>query len=96
MSYCASRQSKWVDLLRAASASAGPPAKRPPQRLTFVGVGSRRGSPPSVCGAGLAEQVGGDPAGWLAVPVVMTMMVSSPAMVPSTPARAAWSMAEAR
>ena len=50
MSYCASRQSKWVDLLRAASASAGPPAKRPPQRLTLSVVGLTR-SPP-VCGAG--------------------------------------------
>ena len=47
MSYCASRQSKWVDLLRAASASAGPPAKRPPHRLSrrraCAGDGSRSG-----------------------------------------------------
>ena len=34
MSCGASRQSKWVDLDRAARASAGPPANRPPHRLT--------------------------------------------------------------
>ena len=47
MSCRASRQSKWVDLDRAASASAGPPANRPPHSAALVGlsVGSVTGGP---------------------------------------------------
>ena len=93
MSYRASRQSKWVDLDRAASASAGPPANRPPHSAAEVGlsVGSVTGGP-SGCRTGGGRR----PRGSAAAPAVTTMMVSSPAMVPRTPSSPAWSSAEAR
>ena len=73
-------------------------------------VGRAAGEPPAPQGGLLATRVGsvtGGPFGCrtaggrrprrcVAAPAVTTMMVSSPAMVPSTPSRPAWSRADAR
>ena len=87
----ASLQSKWVDFDSAARASAGPPAKRPPHKAVLRTVGSVTGGPFGCRTAGARR-----PRRCAAAPAVTTMMVSSPAMVPSTPSSPAWSSAEAR
>ena len=108
MSCGASRQSKWVLLDSAASAWSGPPANRPPHRLTRSAAAVASAGSGSCCGVMRLLRGWGQSrasaSAWsrsatetaASALAVTSMIVSSPAMVPTTSGSRVWSMAEAR